>query len=74
MTELRDRLVSHPHNVRWTKTWAEEWILGWIEGWFEGRAEAKQYTARTMLADGMSKELIMKYTGLSLQQIEEIER
>ena len=47
---------------------------GLAEGRAEGRAEEKLSMARTMLADGMSKELIMKYTGLTLRQIEEIER
>lgn len=50
------------------------------EGRAEGRAEAlaeakadKLSSARSMLADGMSKELVMKYMGLSEAEIEGIE-
>ena len=39
----------------------------------EGRAEEKISMARTMLSDGMSKELVMKYTGLSIEQLKAIE-
>ena len=46
---------------------------GLAEGRAEGRAEEKISMARTMLCDGMSKELVMKYTGLSIEQLKVIE-
>ena len=45
---------------------------GRAEGRAEGSNEANINAAQRMLADGMSKELVMKYTGLSLEQISNI--
>ena len=42
---------------------------GKAEGRAEGRAEAKAEYARAMLADGVDTSLIVKYTGLSLEEI-----
>ncbi len=38
----------------------------------EGSNQANINAAQRMLADGMPKELVMKYTGLSLDQISNI--
>ena len=55
---------------------AEGMAKGRAEGMAEGRAEGSNQAninaAQRMLADGMSKELVMKYTGLSLEQISNI--
>ena len=52
-------------------------VEGRAEGMAEGRAEGSNQAninaAQRMLADGMSKELVMKYTGLSLEQISNID-
>ena len=40
------------------------------KGKAEGRAEEKKENARRMMADGMSAELIAKYTGLTTEEIE----
>ena len=45
---------------------------GMAKGRAEGSNEANINTAQRMLADGMSKELVMKYTGLSPEQISQI--
>ena len=45
---------------------------GRAEGRAEGSNEANINAAQRMLADGMPKELVMKYTGLSLDQISNI--
>lgn len=42
---------------------------GLEEGRAEGRAEKQVEVARTMLADGMSPELVSKYTGLPEEDI-----
>ena len=42
------------------------------EGRVEGRVENQRDTARRMKADGMSAELIMKYCGLTRQQVDEL--
>ncbi len=56
---------------------AEGMAKGLAEGRAEGRAEganqANINAAQRMLADGMSKELVMKYTSLSLEQISNID-
>ena len=44
---------------------AEGMAKGRAEGRAEGSNEANINAAQRMLADGMSKELVMKYTGLS---------
>ena len=42
---------------------------GFAEGEAKGRAEGIAETARAMLADGLSVETVMKYTGLTAEQI-----
>ena len=42
------------------------------EGILKGKIEGKQEIALSMLKDGMSVEIVCKYTGLSKQQIEEL--
>ena len=51
---------------------AEGMAKGRAEGRAEGSNEANINAAQRMLADGMSKELVMKYTGLSPEQISKI--
>lgn len=55
---------------------AEGMAKGMEKGRAEGRAEGSNQAninaAQRMLADGMPKELVMKYTGLSLDQISNI--
>ena len=55
----RERLVIHEGG----------YIIGKEDGLEEGRAEKQVEVARTMLADGMSPELVSKYTGLSEEDI-----
>ena len=45
---------------------------GLAEGLAEGKAEEKLETARKMLEDGMTIENICKYTGLPIEQIEQL--
>lgn len=52
---------------------AEGMAKGLAEGRAEGSNQANINAAQRMLADGMSKELVMKYTGLSLEQISNID-
>ena len=49
-------------------------IEGKIEGKMEGRVEEKHKIALSMLKDGMSVEIVCKYTGLTGQQIEAIKK
>lgn len=42
-----------------------EYVDGYAEGYAEGRAEVKMAIANQMKADGMPMPLIVKYTGLS---------
>ena len=48
---------------------AEGLAKGCAEGLAKGRAEGRIETARNMKADGMSIELIQKYSGLSPEEI-----
>ena len=45
---------------------------GRVEGRAEGREEAKIETARKMLSDGLSIELIAKYSGLSIEELQKL--
>ncbi|MCQ2975539.1 MAG: Rpn family recombination-promoting nuclease/putative transposase, partial [Bacteroidales bacterium] len=47
-------------------------IIGIEKGRAEGRAEEKLEMARKMKADGMSYEIITKYSGLSIDEIEKL--
>lgn len=49
---------------------AEGRAEGKAEGLAEGKASQQMLTARTMLSDGMSIDLVAKYTGLTKSQIE----
>ena len=40
-----------------------------FEGWEEGRAEERLETARRMRSDGLSMEMVVRYTGLSEEEI-----
>ncbi|MDE6244552.1 MAG: hypothetical protein K2M50_02725 [Treponemataceae bacterium] len=46
--------------------------IGEKRGRAEGMAAGKIETARNMLKDGLSADLITKYTGISAQQISEL--
>ena len=48
---------------------AEGKAEGLVEGEAKGAVAAKAETARAMLADGLSIETVMKYTGLTAEQI-----
>ena len=45
---------------------------GRMEGLAEGEAKANMENARKMKVDGMSAELIAKYTNLSIDEIEKL--
>ena len=51
---------------------AEGLAEGRAEGLAKGRAEGRLETARNMKADGMSIELIQKYSGLSPEEIAQL--
>ena len=55
--------------INWTKKGREEGIA---EGREEGSRNKAIETAKNMKADGMSNELICKYTGLSLDIVESL--
>jgi len=40
-----------------------------FEGWEEGRVEERLETARRMRSDGLSMEMVVRYTGLSEEEI-----
>ena len=54
----------------------EEWRRGYnsdmVASKEEGIAEANRTTAKKMKADGLSSEMIFKYTGLSLEEISKL--
>ncbi|MGM9762793.1 MAG: hypothetical protein ACI3ZQ_02075, partial [Candidatus Cryptobacteroides sp.] len=67
--------------INWTKKGREEGIAegreeglkeGKQTGRAEGREEGKIEAAKNMKADGMSNELICKYTGLSFDVVESL--
>ena len=63
--------------INWTKKGREEGRKEGLKegkqaGRAEGREEGKIEDAKNMKADGMSNELICKYTGLSLDIIESL--
>ena len=45
---------------------------GKAEGKAEGKIEGKLEIAKSMLKDGMNLEIVMKYTGLSKEEIENL--
>ena len=40
----------------------------------EGRAEGRAEVAKTMLADGLDSSIVSKYSGLSVEQVEELKK
>ena len=51
---------------------AEGRAEGLAEGEAKGRAEEKKENARKMKADGMASDLIAKYTGLTVEEVEQL--
>lgn len=51
---------------------AEGLAEGLAEGEAKGETKANRNNARRMKADGMSAELIAKYTGLTAEEIEQL--
>ena len=51
---------------------AEGRAEGLVEGEAKGRAEEKKENARKMKADGMASDLIAKYTGLTVEEVEQL--
>ena len=54
------------------KTLEEELDVRYSIGKKEGREDEKKDTARKMKADGLDDEIISKYTGLSIEEIEKL--
>ena len=53
---------------------AEGLAQGRSEGLAHGRTEGRVEVARTMLADGLDSSLVSKYSGLSIEQVEELKK
>ncbi len=51
---------------------AEGMAQGMAEGMAQGKDKANRENASLMKADGMAVELIAKYTGLSIEEIEDL--
>ena len=70
------KALSEPHSKEYAwaiaDNYAERYVYNYAIGLAEGEAEANIETARKMKADGMSAEIIAKYTGLSKEEIEKI--
>ena len=69
--EYRDYMVSvHAAKDAWDTAVDEAKAKGWEEGREKGQADEKANTARKMKADGMSADIIAKYTHLPISEIE----
>ena len=69
--EYRDYMVSvHAAKDAWDTAVDEAKAKGWEEGREKGQADEKANTARKMKADGMTVELIAKYTSLTAEEID----
>lgn len=73
--EQRMDSVKNTHsmyNADYYESYREGYEEGYAEGLKEGKVQMQFSVARTMLADGMSYDMIMKYTGLSQEQIAQL--
>ena len=61
------------YNAAMAEGWAEEWAKGWAEGWAEGRAEGREEVRKELALNmkqmGMEISDIIKITGLSAEEI-----
>ncbi|MBQ6379300.1 MAG: hypothetical protein IJJ56_11000, partial [Prevotella sp.] len=64
--------MTTSYNKGKAKGLAEGQAKGRAEGRAEGKDEANRENARRMKADGMTVELIAKYTNLTVKEIEEL--
>ncbi|MBD5404673.1 MAG: Rpn family recombination-promoting nuclease/putative transposase [Treponema sp.] len=78
-SELTGRLDVILHELRGQQKWRQQYMTWEMmlkerhdDGRDEGRTEGKIETARNMLKDGLSFDLITKYTGISEQQISKL--
>lgn len=53
----------------WREGWREGWLEGWREGWIKGQLQAKTEIAQKMLLGNEPIEKIMRYTGLTMSDI-----
>ena len=65
-------MVEAQKQIEGTKKLYFSWSLHDYDVRNEGREETRRETARNMLADGLSREKIAQYTGLSLAEVEEL--
>ena len=72
--EAYDRFwyAVHRERVFYDDGFKKGHVAGREEGREEGRLDEKAETARRMKADGMTADLIAKYTGLSAEEIERL--
>ena len=76
ITQLQDKALVDPENQETIKLIekAEKDKLAAIETAREkGLAEGKIETAKNMLKDGLPKEVVAKYTGLSVEDVKKLQ-
>ena len=69
---FKNRDINNAINTAKKEAKEEGRMEGRMEGLAEGKAEANMENARKMKVDGMSAELIAKYTNLSIDEIENL--
>ncbi|MCP4133215.1 MAG: Rpn family recombination-promoting nuclease/putative transposase [bacterium] len=80
--ELEEAIKRKEENMGWTEVFVEGWRKaekkgvkkGVKRGVKKGERKNQRITAKNMLADGMNPELVVKYTGLSLEEVVELSR
>jgi predicted transposase YdaD len=68
-TPIMEKVLKRK-SYEWGRT--EGILEGILEGETRGKLEGKRETARSMLADGMAPDLIAKFTGLSVREVQDL--
>ena len=77
MKDYVDESIEVSIDCNFGESYDKEWALkdeGWRDGKLEGKRENQIEIAKAMLVDKVSTDMISKYTGLYVEEIEELQK
>ncbi|MBQ0051436.1 MAG: Rpn family recombination-promoting nuclease/putative transposase [Treponema sp.] len=70
--ETKERDIFRSSYMEWNLTYHDAKLEGRIEGLAEGESKAKLESAKIAIKEGLTKELVLKISGISCEQYEEL--
>ena len=69
MTKVTRLIADEAWDEAWKEGWKEAWIKAWPEAWKKSEQEKAIKMAKIMLEDGESVLRVVKYSGLSRDEV-----